>query len=75
MQADMFNLYTAIGAVNALRSNYNFTMRVWEVSDFDSCKMKIENRKAEPQKGWTPIPYILLNHHVKINITLSSIKP
>jgi deoxyribonuclease-1 len=26
MQADMFNLYPAIGAVNALRSNYNFTM-------------------------------------------------
>jgi deoxyribonuclease-1 len=26
MQADMFNLDPAIGAVNALRSNYNFTM-------------------------------------------------
>ena len=26
MQADMFNLYPAIGAVNALRSNHNFTM-------------------------------------------------
>jgi len=50
MQADMFNLYPAIGAVNALRSNYNFTMLPTAKSDFGSCKMKIENRKAEPPK-------------------------
>jgi len=48
MQADMFNLYPAIGAVNALRSNYNFTMLPGEKSDFGSCAMKIDNRKAEP---------------------------
>jgi len=48
MQADMFNLYPAIGAVNALRSNYNFTMLPAVESDFGSCKMKIDNRKAEP---------------------------
>lgn len=48
MQADMFNLYPAIGAVNALRSNYNFTMLPSEKSDFGSCAMKIDNRKAEP---------------------------
>ena len=48
MQADMFNLYPAIGAVNALRSNYNFTMLPAAQSDFGSCAMKIDNRKAEP---------------------------
>ena len=48
MQADMFNLYPAIGAVNALRSNYNFTMLPSVKSDFGSCAMKIESRKAEP---------------------------
>ena len=48
MQADMFNLYPAIGAVNALRSNYNFTMLPSEKSSFGSCEMKINNRKAEP---------------------------
>jgi deoxyribonuclease-1 len=48
MQADMFNLYPAIGAVNALRSNYNFTMLPSAKSDFGSCAMKIDNRKAEP---------------------------
>ena len=48
MQADMFNLYPAIGAVNALRSNYNFTMLPAVKSDFGSCAMKIDSRKAEP---------------------------
>ena len=48
MQADMFNLYPAIGAVNALRKNYNFTMLPGEKSDFGSCPMKVEDKKAEP---------------------------
>ncbi|MFC1518829.1 endonuclease [Pseudomonadota bacterium] len=48
MQADMYNLYPAIGAVNALRSNYNFTMLPSSPSSFGSCQMKIDNRKAEP---------------------------
>lgn len=51
MQADMFNLYPAIGAVNALRRNYNFTMLPGAKSDFGSCAMKIENRKAEPPEA------------------------
>ena len=51
MQADMFNLFPAIGAVNALRRNYNFAMQPGEESDFGSCAMKIENRKAEPPKA------------------------
>ncbi|WP_434340206.1 endonuclease [Motilimonas cestriensis] len=48
MQADMYNLFPAIGAVNAMRSNYNFTMLPSEESSFGSCTMKISNRKAEP---------------------------
>jgi len=48
MQADMYNLYPAIGAVNAMRSNYNFTMIDGEESDFGSCDMEIDSRKAEP---------------------------
>jgi len=51
MQSDMFNLYPAIGAVNALRSNYNFTMLPSQKSDFGSCSMKIDNRKAEPPEA------------------------
>lgn len=49
MQADMYNLYPAIGAVNALRSNYNFTQFQEDTpSSFGSCPMKIQDRKAEP---------------------------
>lgn len=48
MQADMYNLFPAIGAVNAMRSNYNFVAQVDKESGFGSCNMKIHNRKAEP---------------------------
>jgi deoxyribonuclease-1 len=44
----MYNLFPAIGAVNAMRSNYNFVAQVDKKSSFGSCEMKIENRKAEP---------------------------
>lgn len=48
MQADLYNLYPAIGAVNALRQNHNFQMLPGEKPDFGSCEMKIADRKAEP---------------------------
>jgi len=48
MQSDMYNLFPAIGAVNALRSNYNFVDTVDADSDFGSCAMKIDKRKVEP---------------------------
>lgn len=48
MQADMHNLFPAIGAVNAMRSNYNFQMLPHVQSEFGSCPMKINNKKAEP---------------------------
>ena len=51
LQSDMYNLYPAIGAVNAMRSNYNFTMLNDEPNSFGSCAMKISSRKAEPPKS------------------------
>lgn len=48
MQSDMYNLYPAIGSVNASRSNYNFVLLNEEKSSFGSCEMKISARKAEP---------------------------
>jgi deoxyribonuclease-1 len=48
MQADMHNLFPAIGAVNAKRSNYNFTLLPSAQSDFGACDMRIEGRKAQP---------------------------
>ncbi len=51
MQSDMYNLYPAIGAVNAARSNYNFLPMPHESSYFGSCPMKIENGKADPPEA------------------------
>lgn len=48
MQADMYNLVPAIGAVNALRRNYDFTILSGEEDTFGSCAMKIKKSKAEP---------------------------
>ena len=48
MQSDMYNLYPAIGAVNALRSNYNYAMLPAAKVTFGTCPMKIEDRRAEP---------------------------
>ncbi|MCL1052221.1 hypothetical protein L2755_21760 [Shewanella abyssi] len=43
----MHNLFPAIGAVNALRSNYHFTMLSSSVkSDFGRYDMRIDDRKA-----------------------------
>lgn len=51
MQSDMYNLYPAIGAVNAARSNYNFVMLTDQKSSFGRCEMKISDRKAEPPEN------------------------
>ena len=46
MQADLYNLYPAIGAVNALRSNYRYAMVTGET--LGGCEMIIDDRKANP---------------------------
>ena len=46
MQADLYNLYPAIGAVNALRSNYRYAMVTGET--LGDCEMVIDDRKANP---------------------------
>jgi len=48
MQADMYNLYPAIGAVNAMRSNYNYALLPGAPNTFGSCGMKIQDNKVEP---------------------------
>ena len=48
MQADMYNLYPAVGAVNAVRSNYTFEMLPGVDNTFGTCEMKIKDRRAEP---------------------------
>lgn len=48
MQADMYNLYPAIGSVNAARRNYNFAMLTNVDNSFGSCAVKIDNKKVQP---------------------------
>lgn len=48
MQSDLYNLYPAIGSVNATRQNYNFTMLPSQSSSFGSCDMRIADSKAQP---------------------------
>jgi len=46
MAADLYNLYPAIGAVNALRSNYRYAMITGKT--LGDCEMVIDDRKANP---------------------------
>lgn len=48
MQSDLYNLYPAIGSVNAARQNYNFTLLPQAHTQFGQCDMRIENRKVQP---------------------------
>ncbi|MBE6450192.1 MAG: endonuclease I [Alphaproteobacteria bacterium] len=49
MQSDMHNLFPAIGSVNAMRSNFNFTeLSAGTPNTFGSCTMKIDGKKVEP---------------------------
>lgn len=51
MYTDMYNLYPAIGAVNYLRSNFNFTdfnQRDNVKNIFGNCQLKISRNKVEP---------------------------
>jgi deoxyribonuclease I len=50
VEADLYNLFPASGAVNMLRSNYDYALLPSSVNsiNFGSCAMKIANRKAEP---------------------------
>ena len=48
MQSDLYNLYPAIGSVNAMRSNYRYAMLPGVPNTFGTCAMKIDGRRAEP---------------------------
>ena len=48
IQADMYNSYPSIGAVNAMRSNYEYTEFLGNSQNFGTCEMKVAKGKAEP---------------------------
>ena len=49
MEADMYNLFPAIGEVNGLRSNYPMTIIEGEEREFGKCDVEIKRRKVEPR--------------------------
>jgi deoxyribonuclease-1 len=51
MQADMFNLYPAIGEVNGRRSNYSMAIIDGEKREFGKCDVEIKNKKVEPKES------------------------
>ena len=50
MQADMYNLYPAIGEVNGRRSNYSMAIINGEKREFGKCDVEIKSRKVEPRE-------------------------
>ena len=51
MQADMFNLYPAIGEVNGRRSNYSMAIIKGEKREFGKCDVEIQKKKVEPRES------------------------
>lgn len=48
MQADMYNLFPAIGAVNAVRSNKRYSALPDSAPAFGSCRAKVDGNRFEP---------------------------
>lgn len=48
MQADMYNLFPAMGAVNAVRSNKQYSELPGVPSSFGSCNAKVQGKRFEP---------------------------
>lgn len=78
MLSDMYNLYPSIGAVNAMRSNYNFAELYQNIPfTFGACSMKIDNRKVEPPsytKGAIARTYLYFEQEYPIYKMSSSMK-
>ncbi|MCJ8346234.1 endonuclease [bacterium] len=49
MQADMHNLFPAIGEVNGYRSNYPMAEITGEAREFGKCDAEIQNKQFEPR--------------------------
>ena len=49
MEADLYNLFPAIGEVNGLRSNYSMAELPGEPREFGSCDVEIHSRRIEPR--------------------------
>jgi len=79
MQADLYNLYPVVGAVNALRSNYDFVELPQVEYAFGTCAMKILKPQVEPPdtaKGIVARTYLYMDaeYHDYYQMTLAQKK-
>ena len=51
IQADMYNLYPAIGEVNARRSNNPMAIIKGEAREYGKCDIEIKSKKVEPRES------------------------
>ncbi|MBL7543379.1 MAG: endonuclease [Bdellovibrionaceae bacterium] len=49
MESDLYNLFPEIGELNGLRSSFSMAALTSSKYDFGKCKVKIDDRKFEPQ--------------------------
>jgi len=49
LEADLYNLYPAVGEVNGLRSNFAMALLPGEPREFGSCDVEIKDKKIEPR--------------------------
>lgn len=75
MEAELYNLWPEVGAVNQARSNYRFGV-VSGQTDYLGCAMKIDKalRRAEPPdnaKGVVARAYLFMAEHYRISLSSS----
>lgn len=51
MEADLYNIFPAIGEINAMRSNYPMAQIPGEKRRFGTCDIEIESRTIEPRQS------------------------
>lgn len=77
MEADLFNLYPAIGEVNGDRSNYEFAEIPRENRSYGKCDVEIEGRKIEPReeiRGDVARTYFYMMHTYPERVKISEEK-
>lgn len=55
MEADLYNLWPAVGELNGLRSNFSMAAISGPALEFGDCKARIQDRKFEPMEKYKGI--------------------
>ena len=74
LEADLYNLYPAIGEVNGLRSNFSMAIVPGEIREFGSCDVEIKDKKIEPRpkiRGDVARTYLYMNWAYPDRVSIS----